>query len=411
MKKVILGAAALLFTGVLFAQNTSTSTQSGDDQRVYVRQAGTLLSSSITQANGGGDGSHRAMVWQRGTGNASTIDQEGTNNQAYVEQGLFFTPPTSMTSNIYQGTNDNTSEDNKARVEQHGGSGSVATLTQDGEKNEARTHQDGTNGIVNITQDGEENKSLVLQLPFYSALGNVANINQTGEENCSTAAQDGDYNNLAATQSGSENKANQVQSGNDNHATLNQSGTNGGAIQIQVGNDNINNLVFQTGSNNYSEDNQNGNDNEIFKGQQGSDNYGRIDQTGDNNYTSFGQYGTNSKGYVQQIGNGNDMIMGQFAGDGNLAFSYQDDNNIGIIQQTGDDHQASLVQKSQGGAGHNAGIYQTGTANIADILQLGPGGDFVNDAENCFFPDPLPIDCPPSLPEVVIGAPCQGGGC
>ncbi len=36
MKKVILGAAALLFTGVLFAQNTSTSSQSGTDQRVYV---------------------------------------------------------------------------------------------------------------------------------------------------------------------------------------------------------------------------------------------------------------------------------------------------------------------------------------------------------------------------------------
>ena len=47
MKKLFLGAAALLLAGGVFAQNTSNSTQSGDDQRVYVRQAGTNLNSGI----------------------------------------------------------------------------------------------------------------------------------------------------------------------------------------------------------------------------------------------------------------------------------------------------------------------------------------------------------------------------
>src|SRR5690606_940000 len=137
MKNVILSAVALMIGGFAFAQNTSNSTQSGDDQRVYVRQAGTSLSSNITQANGGGDGSHRAIVLQRGSGNASTIDQEGTDNQALVNQGNEFTAPTNATANITQGGNNNASEGNKARVDQHGGTGSVTNMTQDGDDNEA----------------------------------------------------------------------------------------------------------------------------------------------------------------------------------------------------------------------------------------------------------------------------------
>jgi hypothetical protein len=405
MKKLFLGAAALLFMGAVFAQNTSYSNQTGDDERVYVRQAGTNLSSAIIQGNGSGLGSHRAMVLQKGDLNASDIYQEGTNNQAYVDQ-FDFTPPTSASSNIYQGKNNTASANNKARVEQHGGTNSVATLNQDGEANEAKTHQDGTDGVVNITQDGTANKSYVAQLPFYSAVGNTADIYQTDEYNQSWAYQDGDYNYLSATQSGMENKADQYQSGNGNTANSNQSGFNGKAKQIQVGDNNINNLVFQTGSGNYSEDNQYGNGNEIFKGQEGADNYGRIDQTGNDNYTSFGQYGTNSRGYAQQIGNGNYLTMGQFAGDNNAAFSYQDDNNWGITQQTGNNNQALLVQKSQGGAGHFAEIWQNGNCNTADVLQLGPEGDWAADAENCFFPDPVELNTPTPLPEVMIEAPC-----
>ena len=94
MKKVILCASALLFTGAMMAQNNiSNSTQSGDDQRVYVRQAGTTLSSDITQGNGAGSGANLAKVWQRGVSNSSAIDQEGTNNQASVLQGITFPAP------------------------------------------------------------------------------------------------------------------------------------------------------------------------------------------------------------------------------------------------------------------------------------------------------------------------------
>ncbi|HLW32916.1 MAG TPA: hypothetical protein VKX40_11680, partial [Aequorivita sp.] len=102
MKKVILGAVALMIGGFAFAQNTSNSSQSGTDQRVYVRQAGTNLTSGIIQGDGSGDGHNRAMVMQRGDGNTSAVDQEGTKNSAYVDQADF-TPPTSASAVINQG--------------------------------------------------------------------------------------------------------------------------------------------------------------------------------------------------------------------------------------------------------------------------------------------------------------------
>ena len=209
MKNVMLGAAALLFTGVLFAQNTSTSNQSGNDQRVYVRQAGTLLNSTITQGNGSGSGEHRAIVLQRGSGNTNTMNQYGTNNQAYVEQGDDFTPPTNASSTINQGTNNTASDDNKARVSQHGGTGSAITITQDGSENEAAAHQDDSGSTITVTQNGEENKSWVQQYPFYASSNNTATINQSGEENSSWADQDGNNNVMNATQSGNNNAADQ----------------------------------------------------------------------------------------------------------------------------------------------------------------------------------------------------------
>ena len=200
MKKVILGAVALMIGGFAFAQNTSNSTQSGNDQRVYVRQAGTLLNSEIDQSNGGGSGSHRAMVLQRGSGNDSDIWQAGSDNEAYVEQGAQFTPPTNATANITQGGTNAASEDNKARIEQHGGTGSTTTMTQDGDENEAYAHQDHTTSTITIDQDGNENKSAVYQLPYYASANNTATITQNGDENKSWASQDGNGNTLNATQ-------------------------------------------------------------------------------------------------------------------------------------------------------------------------------------------------------------------
>src|SRR5690554_6843031 len=237
MKKVMLGAAALLFAGGLFAQNTSTSSQSGTDQRVYVRQAGTNLTSGIIQADGSGTGHNRAAVYQRGDGNTSAIDQEGTSNSAYVDQADF-TPPTDAKAFINQGKNNDASGNNIARIEQHGGTGSVTTINQDGDRNQARAHQDDTGSTINITQNGEDNKSLVYQLPFYASTNNLATILQDGEENCSTAAQDGNDNELYATQAGNNNKADQAQVGDGNFASVNQSSSENIARQRQNGNNN-----------------------------------------------------------------------------------------------------------------------------------------------------------------------------
>ena len=75
-------------------------------------------------------------------------------------------------------------------------------------------------------------------------------------------------------------------------------------------------------------------------------------------------------------------------------------------KQTGDDNHLLLVQKSQGGAGHNATINQNGYGNMADVLQLGPDGNFADDAEWCDFQPEVELNCPTPLPPVVIDEPC-----
>lgn len=412
MKKVILGAAALLFAAVGFAQNTSNSTQTGDDQRVYVRQAGTLLNSTITQGNGSGAGSNRAIVLQRGDQNTSTIDQEGTNNQSYVEQGANFTPPTGASSTINQGKNDDASANNKARVAQHGGVGSQTTINQDGGANEATVHQDDTDSDIYITQAGNENKSLVHQLPFYASQNNYAEINQTGDENSSWAIQDGNDNDLYATQSGSNNKADQEQLGDGNYASVTQSSSGNKARQRQTGDSNsataVQHATTGPGVDNYVEQNQVGNGNIAFSDQDGDGGYARQDQIGDDNQAYIYQYaaGTGNKIYQRQFGNSNNVTSWQTSGSDNRAATFQDDFNTGLTNQSGNGNHALLVQKSQGGAGHYGSIIQSGNGNMADVLQLGPGGDWSADAEECFFPDPNPLNCPPPVPEITIGDPC-----
>ena len=57
---------------------------------------------------------------------------------------------------------------------------------------------------------------------------------------------------------------------------------------------------------------------------------------------------------------------------------------------------------------HIGNITQSGTGNMADVLQLGPNGNWSTDGEACYFPDPKPLNCPDPLPPVVINDPCPG---
>ncbi|WP_055435844.1 hypothetical protein [Lacinutrix algicola] len=426
MKKVIFGAAALLFSGALMAQNTSNSTQSGEDQRVYVRQAGTALMSTVDQSNGSGDGYNLAKIWQRGDQNTSGVTQLGTNNQASVLQGITFPEPNNNTVTVNQGTNNDASLDNKAYVEQHGGNNSQTTITQDGDANEAYSHQDGVMGNVDITQNGSTNASAVWQnFGDYTATGNAATMDQSGTSNNSYAVQNGNGNTLSSTQSGMGNKSDQSQNSigaaAGNNATVTQSSSGNKAKQVQVGGGNSANAVQHAvtgpGVNNYVEQNQIGNDNTAYSDQDGDGGRVRQDQTGNDNNATVNQYaaGAGNAVYQRQMGSNNTITSGQFGGAGNLASTYQDDLNMGSTSQTGNDNQALLVQKSQGGLGHMASIIQNGDRNMADVLQLGPGGDFSADGEQCDFQAPEILNCPTPLPEISIGAPCtsssSGSGC
>ena len=102
--------------------------------------------------------------------------------------------------------------------------------------------------------------------------------------------------------------------------------------------------------------------------------------------------------------------------------TYQDadpgNGNAAHTAQRGQDNQILLVQKNGFYGGHSYTVEQglsgsPHSGNQANILQLGPDGDFAADAENCDFQNPQDLITPPGLNDFDLDAPCvdSGSGC
>ena len=506
MKKLIFGAAALLFTGASFAQlataevktatngtnadeitaeaalpqtggfwgNTGKSVQEGTDQKVYVAQAGSNNSVFTDQANGSGDGENKARIWQtgnvlpdsgfenlaeviqRGTNNQSTTQQEGDWNMAITRQGL----------------KDDSSEGNRAYIN-HGiaeqGEGNYVMVEQDGLDNRSKTVQVYDNSDARTIQEGEANMADIRQDagPNQSS-GHTALVEQYGDENASRVRQYGSARNSAhSAQAGNNNKSNQNQtsdalSGIGNTGVVAQ-GTNpvnaqvasafvymdtnvddisngtpnflgtsddNKALQNQNGEGNAGYIgQWGDGDGNYGEQNQDGKNSTAtmiqnsYGNPSGGNNYARQDQTGDDHEAMLSQNGFSHSAYQRQYGAENFVASTQ-RGNSNLVSTYQDGSvgkgNAAHTAQRGSDNQILLVQKG-GFYGGNSYVVEQGvtgpagsaSGNQANILQLGPAGDFVNDAEACDFQDPQDLIMPGGVGSFDLDAPCvdNGGGC
>lgn len=197
MKKVILCAAALMFGTVAMAQvsgtpmgggsqpavtpvaalpgaaagaNTGQSIQNGNDNKVRVRQAGTSQSVLTNQSDGSGTGGNLAQVTQiglvqSGSGelNLAEVQQQGSANQTtLLQQGDYNEAITR------QGSNDDASSGNKARIQQGAvgaqqAESNYAAIDQDGTNNQAQTDQRYDNSDAWTIQVGDANKSMVYQ--------------------------------------------------------------------------------------------------------------------------------------------------------------------------------------------------------------------------------------------------------
>jgi len=488
MKKVMLSAAALMIGAIGFAQvsgapqasqvaaqpgaavgaNTGESVQNGNDNRVWVRQAGTSQSVYTNQNDGSGIGGNLARVkqtgvvnptsgelnlaevLQSGSENQSTTWQQGDRNNAITRQGQNNDASAGNKALIQQGNNQN-AEDN------------FAAIDQDGDNNNALTFQTWDNSAAWTRQMGEENSSYIRQKAGPNGTdGHEAEVEQVGDNNNSIVRQE-----LGA---GAGNVARTFQSGDDNYAQQDQitdaaSGSTGNSAIIAQGNvttgytfdpiyndlqmvDNITNgsqslgsyggMAFQNQSGheneadirqfgddpsnaNYAEQNQSNSGNSAFMVQNlygspmGAGNYARQDQSGTDSEAGIAQNGFDNKAYQRQMDDDNIALSTQ-RGHDNLLNTYQDgDGNRATTAQRGQSNQILLVQRG----GHSYSVQQNlpggmpvgmpHGGNVADILQLGPGGDFDADAINCEIPGMNTPETPQTPQDFTIDEPCPGG--
>lgn len=439
--------------------NAGLSIQNGDDNRVKVRQAGTSQSVYTNQNNGTSTGGNLARIMQTGdvsglsgVENAAEVLQSGALNQSTTKQ-----EGDNNDAVTWQGQNNLNSNRNKAYIRQgvaQQAEDNSAVVEQDGRLNEATIQQTWDNSDAWTRQRGAENKSMILQnaSPENSA-GHEAWNRQVGDRNESFISQEGAgaRNVASANQKGDDNQAKQAQTtsspfffGNnasieqgelrsDNvpfldlvttidplnqldfkAAPFNEVSVGAGAKQTQSGtlqNAEIVQWGGAVGDSNYAEQEQSGSTNNagIFQNHEGvgGDNYAKQDQAGFLNFAAIGQEGFGNKALQTQTGVFN--IAGSVQeGDHNLLNIHQFGNaNVAISTQIGS-HNAGLIVQG-GGQSYTLeqGLIGPSTGNQADILQLGPNGNFDNPLiPGCYFDPQMDLNMDYTVPDFELEDVC-----
>ncbi|SRX76158.1 curlin [Aequorivita antarctica] len=453
--------------------NTGLSIQNGHENKVRVRQAGTSQSAYTFQDDGTtGFGENKADVRQTGAVsaasgvanaadvrqsgalNSSATRQEGDNNDAVTRQGQLDGSSTANKARIRQGTGQQ-AQDN------------FAAIDQNGDNNWASTQQTYDNSDAWTQQTGDNNKSMILQDAGPNQTdGHYAMNQQIGNENESFINQEGNgaRNSARTYQVGDGHQAKQYQtatagSGSGNDAGIHQGNQSGltlsnvaqesltqriavindvdasanpvyysppsdysKALQVQVGDDNSAG-IYQIGGDvvgsNYGEQVQEGDNNAAGMTQSmhnlgEASNYAKQDQDGNDNIAGLVQQGSNNKSYQAQDGNANKSLAHQ-AGSGHKLNTHQfGDGSVAHAAQHGADNRALIVQYD--GQSYsvqqnmNLGVLdRSAGGNQANILQMGPDGDFGAGAVDCDFDEPVDLDMNYNFPGVSLDDIC--GGC
>ena len=428
MKKMILGAAALMIGGVAMAQevtpavatnqtnyqhaNASEVTQgseySADYQKARVRQVGLRNSSVITQ-----DGlatsvelGNSADVYQLGADAQAEIAQNGFNNRGAIAQIGGGDP--SIDGNkavLLQGNDDAASSNNIGIIAQgapgvddvdFGAEANEAILTQNGTENKASITQLFDRNDAAVNQVGTNNLSTVLQVASEDlSAGMEAVVSQDGADNISVvdqapdesiAGSDSGRSYAETNQYGDANQALQIQrstalEGEDGETAIINQGVDGVtsvnaiAIQDQRGAGN-NALINQSGTNptddgDYAKQRQLGGNNYAEANQDNSTgtastgNFSFQDQDGWDNVSVNTQLGLANKAQSKQIGNNNTATTTQ-EGDTNFAHITQMwSNSVATTNQVGGFNHALVNQME----GQSSLINQDGWHNKAAVFQ------------------------------------------
>jgi hypothetical protein len=458
-----------ILPGAAATANSGLSIQNGDDQKVRVRQAGTNQSAYTNQDNGSGTGGNLARVMQTGevssasgVANRTDVLQSGTENQSTTKQEGDYNDAVTR-----QGQDNDASAWNKALIRQGTGQqaqDNYAAIDQDGDGNQAQTQQTYDNSDAWTQQTGTDNKSMIVQNAGPNQTdGHYAMNEQEGERNESFISQwgSGARNSAGALQVGNDNQAKQFQNATDGAGgTGNSAGISQGDISVGRGQSVASEASTQwsavsanvqpsaiIGWVNPSDYNraiqtQVGSDNSAgviqMGGRADGSNYGEQDQTGAGNNAGMVQghfYPTENSNYAKQEQNGADNSAGLAqTGSDNQSYQNQDGNaNTSLAYQNGAGHKlnthqfgdASTAYSNQHGAGNAALIVQydgqsytveqniglglqdrSAGNNQADILQMGPDGDFGAGAVDCGFDEPLDLDMDYTVPGFNLGDIC-----
>lgn len=316
MKKIHFLAAALLCGGVAFAQNVSTTTQSGDYNTADVDQTG-INEATITQQSG---------ATKAADGNTAEISQNSSSmkSTATIQQGTIPSPFVKKT---------------EAYITQSGAGDNDATILQN------HTGQNGNNAKSEIIQAGESNHAKTTMLGHQGQF-ELTRIEQTGKNNWAEQLKDDEregqllitQDNSAAGAAGTGNWAYQ-ETGKDHARLLEIVQTGDGNIADQYSYKASWNKTYQTGEGN-----------EAYQKQStGFDHEATVTQTGNYNDAYVDQ---NTSG-----GTGHDLILLQ---DG--------DYNMADVDQTGATQSADI---DVDGSYNTTDLIQTGSSNIADMDIIG----------------------------------------
>lgn len=430
MKKLLLLAAFGLFASPALAQNTASTSSTGNNNTVDVAQSGSN-SATVTQgAVGLPADDNAAIVQQLGTSNTAEIEQTGSNNEGAVVQGRFNASTGTATGNqatvtqsgsnntgnfgagddgaiIGQGYRGGTATDAVAEVTQSGSGGQVlavqgvrdATTT----RSEATIEQGGFNNIA-VSRQGEfagssstDDDVLIRQLS--GGQDNFALVTQGQDQNSSNSeavvVQGGSFDEAQVDQGGDNQYARVLQGDNgtssDNIATVAQvDGGAGNAVYLDQGTSFFGGMVSASG--NDASVLQNGVDNRADI-QQGTDlqsaaayetvtnSESTISQAGEANFARIAQGGDNQRGDIAQTGNSNDAHLFQIGSDhvvlldqtgGGIANILQDGNGSAVVG-IGSDLVSGTLLRAQSTGGSTLDVDQFGDGNVLFLDQNNGG--------------------------------------
>lgn len=393
MKKLLVIIVAVIFSaGLVVAQNTSTTEQTGNSNTATTTQTGNndaeivqigdFQEATVTQ---GGDNLSGVYQLNNGYKNEGTITQTGSGNEAWINQGMtngYWADYKTVDAKWNKSSITQTGNSNYGSLEQYGGSscsnGNEAYLTQNGNSNTAygyqgwayggwgetytTSHLKSYNSTINISQVNNNNYAATWQ---YGGNRNEASISQDGNNNLAQISQGFIYSDYPYTFS------HPVYNTTDNKAEITQSGDNNFGKVMQLGNNNSLKLSQGNGSSvgyDASATGLEASRNAYFQQDGNNNQFAGVNKSGNSISFSGSVDAEQVNGAeLDAVSEGISGYYGSFQkGDGNT-IGLRQYNDKALIQQLGNSNTAVLWQ--QGVDVHNATILQNGDSNTATVLQ------------------------------------------